>query len=183
MGYSVMLETGFSLVSLGLGGVFGLNALLLLSIPRAIALALWSFSLSSLLEAHPSLELETVRGSGRKMPFAAVGVVVSCLSLTGLPLLASFPPHFAIWDNLARHSILLAAWILAGSFSMAFSSFRMVNALVSSEENTTWQNSEPIHKRFLTIVACLTLLVIGILPSLPAAFWQNLPPLFGQVGR
>jgi NADH-quinone oxidoreductase subunit N len=183
MGYSVMMETGFSLVSLGLGGVFGLNALLLLSIPRAIALALWSFSLSSLMEANSSLELETIRGAGRKMPFTAVGVLVACLSLTGLPLLASFPPHYAIWDNLARHSIPLAAWVLAGSFGMAFSSYRMMKALASSEENATWQNSEPTRNRFLTIVACISLLVIGILPSLPAAFWQNLPPLFGQVGR
>jgi formate hydrogenlyase subunit 3/multisubunit Na+/H+ antiporter MnhD subunit len=183
MGYAVMLETGFSLVSLGLGGSFGLNTFLLLCIPRAVSLALWALTLSNLQEHAPSLKLEDLKGAGRIWVFSSTGVVLASLSLAGLPLLASFPARQAIWEGLARQSLASVAWVFAGSLGLTVSAMRVLIALASTPENSPWGIRETWLQRVFISLGCLALFLMGILPSWLASFWDKLPALFEHIGR
>jgi NADH-quinone oxidoreductase subunit N len=183
MGYAVMVETGFSLVGLGLGGSYGLNTFLLLCIPRAVSLALWALTLSNLQEHASSLKLEDLRGAGRIWVFSSTGVVLASLSLAGLPLLASFPARQAIWEGLASQSLASVAWVFAGSLGMTVSAMRVLISLASAPENSPWGIRETWPQRVFISLGCLALFLMGIIPSWLASIWYKLPALFEHIGR
>jgi formate hydrogenlyase subunit 3/multisubunit Na+/H+ antiporter MnhD subunit len=183
MGYAVMVETGFSLVGLGLGGSFGLDTFLLLCIPRLIGLSLWSLALSNLLEHNPSLKMDDLKGAGRIWSFSTAGVVLASLSLAGLPLLASFPPHQAIWETLARQSVPAVAWVFAGSLGLTIGAIRVMISLANASENSPWGMRETWSQRFFILLGCVMLFLLGIIPSWMAALWSKLPALFEHLGQ
>lgn len=183
LGYAVILETGFSLIGLGLGGDYGLNTFMLLFVPRAIGLALWALALSNLQEYAPGLTLDEVKGAGRIWSFSSTTVVLASLSVAGVPLLASFPAHQAIWEGLARQSLPAAAWAFLGSLGLTVSAIRVLASLVSSPEGSTRGARETWSQRIYLLAGCILLFLLGILPSWSASFWSRLPALFEQLGK
>ncbi|MEW6093224.1 MAG: hypothetical protein AB1531_04575 [Chloroflexota bacterium] len=183
MGYAVMLESGFSLLGLGLGGSYGLHTFLLLFTPRLIGLALWALALSNLKEHDANLTLDGVKGAGRIWSFSSTSVVLASLSLAGAPMLASFPAHQAIWEGLARQSLTLTPWVFLGSLGLTISAIRVLASLVSAPDGSPWGARETRSQRVLLLLGWLCLFLLGILPSWVAAFWARLPALFEHLGQ
>jgi NADH-quinone oxidoreductase subunit N len=65
-GYAVIIETGFSLVAIGLGSRVGSDLFSSMFFPRMIGLGLWALSLSLLTRAAPSLRFDDVRASPKR---------------------------------------------------------------------------------------------------------------------
>ncbi|HSM71166.1 MAG TPA: proton-conducting transporter membrane subunit, partial [Anaerolineales bacterium] len=105
MAYGAIAETGFSLLALSLDLRFGASVLFLLLPARALALAVWSLSLSILKNNSETMRFRSVRGMIRAFPFASAGLVIASLSTSGFPLLAGVPARLALWDLLARASL------------------------------------------------------------------------------
>ena len=145
MGYAIIVETGFSLLALSLGNTTGLNIFLLLLVPRAISLAIWALTLSILREQAPGLSLKDVKGLGHVWPFATSALVLANLALAGMPLLAGFPAHQAVWEGLARSSLPVAFWVLIGSLGLFASAVRVLAALTAAPEGTPWGARENSH--------------------------------------
>jgi multicomponent Na+:H+ antiporter subunit A len=183
MGYAVMLESGFSLIGLGLGGNYGLNTFLLLFIPRLIGLALWALALSNLREHDANLTLDGLKGAGRIWSFSSTSVVLASLSLAGAPMLASFPAHQAIWEGLARQSLAAATWVFLGSLGLTVSAIRVLASLVSAPEGSPWGARETRPQRVLLLLGWFSLFLLGILPSWAAILWTRLPTLFEHLGQ
>jgi len=183
LAYAVMVETGFSLVSLGLGGEQGFQVFLLLCLPRLISLALCSLGLSILHQQAPSLDLDDLQGVGRAWVAASAAVVLAAFSLAGLPLLASFPPHLAIWEGLARQSLGNVIWVFLGSLGLTLGAVRVLVSLAAAPENTPWIRQETWAQRLFLITGCALLLLLGTLPSWMSAFWFQLPALFEHLGQ
>jgi NADH-quinone oxidoreductase subunit N len=183
LGYAVMAGTGFSLIGLGLGGSYGLNTFLLLFIPRFIGLAVWALALSILGDQALNLTLDGVKGLGRTWSFASISVVLASLSLAGVPILASFPAHQAIWEGLARQSFPSVIWVFAGSLGLTISAIRVLSALFSAPEGTRWTISENWSQRVVLMLGWLVLFLLGIIPSWAASFWARLPALFVHLGN
>ena len=100
-GFAVIMETGFSILAINLGRTVGLNIFFMLLVPRILCLVVWALSLNILKEQKPTLFLSDIKGLARSSPFATSGLVLANLALAGMPLLAGFPPHQAIWEGLA----------------------------------------------------------------------------------
>lgn len=183
MGYAVIIETGFSLLGLATGGSYGLNAFLLLLIPRAASLALWAYSLSVLQEHSLDLTLDSLKGAGRKWSFASAGLILASLSLAGVPILAAFPAHQAVWDGVARQSLATAFWMLFGSLGLTIGSIRALAALASAPEGAPWNIHETWPQRILLFLGWLLLLALGLFPQWASILWTRLPALFEHLGQ
>jgi NADH-quinone oxidoreductase subunit N len=183
MGFAIIAETGFSLLALSLGGQAGLDIFLLLLIPRIVSLIIWALSLSILREQAPGLILKDVKGLAHTWPFASSGLILANLTLAGLPLLAGFPAHEAVWEGLARSSLPLAFWVLIGSLGLLASAVRVLASLVSAPEGTTWGIRETQPQRFLVLVGLLGLFLLGLFPQWALPVWTKLPAIFLHLGQ
>ena len=183
MGYAIIVETGFSLLALSLGNTVGLNIFLLLLVPRAISLGIWALTLSILREQAPGLNLKDVKGLGHVWPFATSALVLANLALAGMPLLAGFPAHQAIWEGLARSSLPVAFWVLIGSLGLFASAVRVLAALTAAPEGTHWGARETRTQRLLLAIGVLGLFVLGLFPEWAMPLWTKLPAIFQHLGQ
>jgi NADH-quinone oxidoreductase subunit N len=182
MGYATIVETGFSLLALSLGNQKGLGIFLLLLVPRTLCLGLWAVSLSVLRQKAPGLRLEDVKGMGRSWPFATSGLIFSNLALAGLPLLAGFPAHQAVWEGLARGSLPVALWALVGSLGLFAGATRALAALAGAPVGTKWSSLETQSQRILVIIGLLGLVLLGLFPQWSMPLWTKLPAIFEHLG-
>ena len=183
MGYAIIVETGFSLLALSLGSQPGLTIFLLLLVPRALSLTVWAFALSILKEHAPGLSLANVKGIGRMWPFATSSMIMANLALAGMPLLAGFPTHQAVWEGLARSSLPLALWVLVGSLGLITSAVRAMAAFATSRETTTWGTRESQPQRILLVIGLLGLFLLGVFPQWTLPLWTKLPAIFAHLGQ
>jgi NADH-quinone oxidoreductase subunit N len=183
LGYGVIMETGFSILTIGLEGMAGLNIFFMLFVPRILSLVVWTLSLSILKENASSLMLSDIRGLGRSWPFVAAGLLLSNLAMAGMPLLAGFPPHLAVWEKLASSSTGFAIWVLAGGVGLFLSAIRTLMAIFISPEGIHWESHETISQRILLSIGCLALVLLGLFPQWVLPLWTKLPEIFNHVGQ
>jgi formate hydrogenlyase subunit 3/multisubunit Na+/H+ antiporter MnhD subunit len=95
-GYAALSSLGFVLLALGSGGSQGLTLALLYLISHSLALTLLAASLSILRHRATTDSFAHLHGVARRLPIAAVGLMLGGLALAGFPLTAGFPTHWAI---------------------------------------------------------------------------------------
>lgn len=183
MGYAVIMETGFSILTLSLGGTVGLTILFMFFVPRTLSLVVWAISLTILQEHSPTLMLSEIRGLVRIWPFATSGLILANLALAGMPLLAGFPPHQAIWEGLASTSLPVVIWVLIGNLGLFFSAVRVMLALASAPEGVHWESRETAAQRILLGTSFLALLLLGLFPQWVLPLWTKLPAIFTHLGQ
>lgn len=183
MGYAVIMETGFSILTLSLGGTVGLNIFFMLFIPRTLSLVVWALALTILKEHSPTLILSDIRGLVRIWPFATSGLVLANLALAGMPLLAGFPPHQAIWEGLASTSLPVVIWVLIGNLGLFFSAVRVMLAFSAAPEGAPWESRETAAQRILFAISFLALLLLGLFPQWVLPLWTKLPAIFTHLGQ
>ena len=183
MGYAIIVETGFSLLALSLGNTAGLNIFLLLLVPRAISLVIWALTLSILKEQAPGLSLYDVKGLAHVWPFATSALVLANLALAGMPLLAGFPAHQAVWEGLARSSLPVALWVLIGSLGLFASAVRVLAALTAAPEGTPWGARENRTQRMILAFGLLGLFILGLFPEWALPLWTKMPAIFQHLGQ
>jgi len=183
MGYAVIMETGFSILTLSLGGTVGLNILFMLFVPRTLSLVVWALALTILNEHSPTLILSDIKGLVRIWPFATSGLVLANLALAGMPLLAGFPPHQAIWEGLASTSLPVVIWVLIGNLGLFFSAVRVMLAFAAAPEGARWESREMGAQRILLAIGFLALLLLGLFPQWVLPLWTKLPEIFTHLGR
>lgn len=163
-GYAVILETGFSLLALSLSesrqGLF-----FLLLAPRLFAYALWAYALAIFYRQTQDLHLKNLKAVGRSFPLASIALIVATFSITGLPMLASFPAHQAIWLTFAHQGFSQAGWILLGSLGVGFGAIRMLNTFFSDATESTWTSLEPPIEKLLLSIGIVLLFLQGIFPQ------------------
>jgi NADH:ubiquinone oxidoreductase subunit 2 (subunit N) len=183
MGYAVIMETGFSILTISLGGTVGLNIFFMLLVPRTLSLVVWALSLTILKGDIPTLFLRDIRGLVRAWPFATSGLVLANLALAGMPLLAGFPPHQAIWEGLASKSLPMVMWMLTGTLGLFFSAVRVLMAFATVPEGAQWESRETIPQRILLSIGFLALLLLGLFPQWVLPLWTKLPVIFTHLGQ
>jgi NADH:ubiquinone oxidoreductase subunit 2 (subunit N) len=171
MGYSILVQTGYSIVTASLSG--GLSLFFIMIVPRVISLAVWGLSLSVLKSRSPGLLFRDVAGQGRNFPFASAALVTAQFSIAGLPTLASFPVYLAVWTGLAQVNILAVLGILVGSVGLSVAAIRTLTVLVTGPNETPWTIQENSFMGGILGLGILALLAVGIFPQF------FLPPLLG----
>jgi len=167
-GFAVLVETGFSLVAVGLANSGGLKWLMMLFPVRALGYWLWGYALARFEYHCGSLELSAVRGYARKLPLLSAGLVLAHLSVAGLPLLASFPIKIAILSQALVEGRGLGVWSFIGNLGFFLFSIRlMLNLLLPVEADTPPIGlMEQKLSEYLPVVLMVAVLVIlGLFPG------------------
>jgi formate hydrogenlyase subunit 3/multisubunit Na+/H+ antiporter MnhD subunit len=183
MAYGAIAETGFSILALSLDLRLGIPILFLLIPARALGLAVWSLSVTVIKEQVETMRFGTVKGLIRILPFAGTGMIIATLSTSAFPLLAGFPARLALWEGLARESILSALWMALGIVGLLISAFRSLAVITMAEEYTSWTPRESWTQRLMLGLGVIGLFVMGLFPQSIQFFLANLPLMFEHLGR
>jgi NADH-quinone oxidoreductase subunit M len=167
-GFTVLSETGFSLLSIGLASSGGLSWMLALLPARALGFLLWSYTIG-LIENHArSTEFGKIQGYTHSYPFLSLGLVFAQLSIGGLPLLASFPIKAVLLAEVFNKSTALGTWSLVGNLGLFIFSLRLINVFVMPEDQSSpikWHRSEKGYEFIPTLILILILILMGLFPN------------------
>jgi formate hydrogenlyase subunit 3/multisubunit Na+/H+ antiporter MnhD subunit len=176
MAYGAIAETGFSILALSLDLRLGIPILFLLIPARALGLAVWSLSVTVIREHVETMRFGATRGILRALPFAGTGMIIAALSTGAFPLLAGFPARLALWESLARESIVSALWMAIGIVGLLTNYIRSL-AVIS------WKPRESWTERIMLGVGVIGLFILGVFPQTIQYFLANLPLMFDHLGR
>lgn len=172
LGYAIVLEIGQALLALSLGGVTtasnpdrypGIFFALLL--PRLLSLALWSQALALLRQHTGGLDFKQVHGAARRLPVVSASVLLAQGSLAGLPLLAGFPIHYALWTALADHAFVECLVALIGSLGMLVAALSTLGVLVTEQDESQWQIQERPGPLILLALGWVLITLVGLGPQ------------------
>jgi len=169
LGYACMMEIGISLLAITVNE--GVPLFFTMLLPRALAIGVWALALSSiynkkLADGVEGLRFRTVHGLARQMPIVSTALVLSCLSIAGMPLLAGFPVHLSLWESLANHSLITAIITLLGTVGLLISAIRSLAVLIMGKEETGWKIKESRGTIIFLTVGIVLLFVIGLFPHM-----------------
>ncbi len=181
-GFVILVETGFSLLIVGMRELHGLDNFAMILLPRALGYLLWAFCQSKLAEQYDDLDLATIKGALRKHPYLCSGLLVAQLSLAGVPLLASYPIKQLIWMNAIQTSLMLGVWVMLGSIGPIIFAVRMISdmAAVTDEEVIPLAGEKRAHIIWI-MLNFLMLVLIGLLPHFFLPWLKTLLGLFSRL--
>ncbi len=183
MAYGSIAETGFMLLAVSLAASGSSNLVFVLMIPRGLALAVWSLSLSVFRRHSADLNFSSLQGMGRSYPWASAALGLASLSTAGFPLLAGFPPRVALWEGLGHASSAFLIWFLISLLGLMIAAVRQVAALLRSKEEAPWIVAENLAQRAMLGAGACGLLVLGIFPQALSFISDKLPLMFLHLSR
>ena len=189
-GFSTLVETGFSLLALGLSAEGGLNWMLMLFPARALGYWLWGYTLARFESHSGSLEINAIKGFGRKFPLLSSGLILAQLSVAGLPLLASFPIKIALLTQTFSIGPGLGLWSFIGSFGLFLFSIRLLIYLTMPLDSSFDDDTETMNARITlerrseylpVVLMVLVLLLIGLFPDTFLSGMTGILTVFSQL--
>ncbi|HEX5809948.1 MAG TPA: proton-conducting transporter membrane subunit [Anaerolineales bacterium] len=183
MAYGAIAETGFSILALSLDLRLGIPILFLLIPARALGLAVWSLSVSAIKEEVESMRFGAARGVLRVLPIASTSMIIAALSTGAFPLLAGFPARLALWENLARESVVSALWMGIGIVGLLIATLRSLAVVSMADEYAGWEVRESPAQRIMLGLGVIGLFLLGVFPQTVQYFLANLPLMFEHLGR
>jgi len=165
LAYSVLLETGFSLIMISFKTEQGLVLMYHSLIPRILSLALLVYSLSILSSSGIVLTNEGVRGVIRRYPIATIGALIALFTISGFPLFASFPVRLELLRQLGSNSTSSAVWTIVGLTGFIYSVIRFFWE-VTLPISDTWHMHERMTQVIIIIVVVTILILAGLIPQL-----------------
>ena len=183
MGYAAITETGLLILAMSLKSSEVVNITFLLLIPRGLVLVIWALALSIIKREAYSLRFNEIQGLARSYPIAVAALILAHLSMTGFPLLAGFPPRLALWQELARQSLIISFWVFLGMLGLLIAAIRTLAVFVMVEENKAWALNESWVQISMLGVGVIGLFMLGMFPQILQPLLANLPALFNHLGQ
>jgi formate hydrogenlyase subunit 3/multisubunit Na+/H+ antiporter MnhD subunit len=166
-GFSVMTETGFSLLALGLMQQGGLSWMLALLPVHAMGYLLWAFCVALIENNARTTQITALKGFARKYPFLSLGLLLAQFSIAGLPLLASFPIKSAILSAVFQVNRSLGIWGLIGSAGPFFFTLRALAEMIMPIDESFpggWSRFEKPSEYVTILVLIFVLITLGLFP-------------------
>lgn len=188
-GYAALSNLGILLLALPGSGRQGLELALLHGISGALSIILLAMSLSILRHRATTDEFAGIQGTARKLPIAALGLMLGALSLAGFPVTAGFPTHWAIsryiWNWAWPASALAQAtslgtdviqieqwmWILAflaiivSSAGIAIGTLRGLSAMLGDKPRPEMAR-DPVVASLMVAAMATLVVILGLYPDL-----------------
>lgn len=183
LAYGMIMETGFSLLALGLNSFLGVSLFFALFLPRLLSLSTWSFALTILQKRSLSMKFFEVKGLGRIYPLASIGVGLANLSLVGLPVFAGFPIRQALVETVAHQFPSLVFWIFLGSLGLSIAAMRTLAVLFMSPPGTPWERKETGQQSILFFIGWVLLILLGLFPQWVVFITDRIPIMFQHLGQ
>lgn len=165
LAYSSISHAGYMLIAiLAMHGSAG-NSLLFYAIAYS-ASSLASFAVLLIISSSTGNEsIESFYGLARKNPFLAVMVVISVLSLAGIPPTAGFFAKYYIFVSAMQNGLTpLVIIAITGSLIGVFYYFRLIIALFRDGDAVQIQLKPAFN--VVLITAAVIALVLGLMPGL-----------------
>jgi NADH-quinone oxidoreductase subunit N len=162
--YAVIMETGFVLIGLSLRNQTGLQFFTLSMFPRMIAFAVWSYSLAKIEHQKMESSLDGVKGLFKKAPWISLGLFVSMMSLTGIPLFAAFPFRLILIQSLTEQVGSITVWIFLGILGFLIATYRF-GARIFQKPDTLEEPWEGKYSSILMVISIAIIILIGIFPK------------------
>lgn len=182
LAYAMIMETGYSLLAISIKGSLGIDLFFGLFVPRTLALFIWALALAILSRNTSSTQFFYVKGFGRKYPFSSAAIILSQLSMIGIPLLAGFPIHQALWEQLGIISLTGAIWYAIASIGLFIGGIRSLAVLVAAS-NEKFSINENLTQRIFLSSGILILILLGVFPQWIAPLLSRFPLIFNHLGR
>ncbi len=195
MGYAVMMGIGFSLLAFSVspvddGGGSMITIFMALLIPYGFGLGIWSLALTVLCNPRdgesPFSDLyvfDNIQGKANYLPIAASSLILAIFSSAGFPLLAGFPPRFALWTNLTKHYPLVTLATLLGSTGLIIAGLRTFSVLVKGLREDPYMINESRGQKILLAIGMLLLLIGGVMPQIFVIPYTRLAEIFMHLGN
>lgn len=197
-GFAAIAETGFSLLAIGTATPEGLVLFFWLAVVRLFSVVVWAAALSYLKQqTGGELSLTRLSGAGHHFPLVSIALIITQLSLFGVPFLAGFSARFALWRLLAPVVPAIAAAALVGNTGLLLGTLRTLNALfvpfpnddpagLDSTAGIVDFDGRLVSERLLEWggfgLYVLVLALLGLFPSVYLPWLQNLLLMFNQIG-
>jgi formate hydrogenlyase subunit 3/multisubunit Na+/H+ antiporter MnhD subunit len=182
MGYAALVDSGATLVALGLNSRLGISLVLLSLSVRPFGLALLAAGLSGLRARVGGGDVMTndLRGMGWQAPWSTVAMVFGALSIAGLPISAGFASRWAICRALAPTGLGIALFLLVAGVSVMVGMWRRFSALLTRPRSPEDRSVVSLHpsEGWLTAVVVIVVSAASIGVGL---FPQIIAPLADQL--
>jgi len=109
-------------------------------------------------------------------------LILSHFSLTGVPLLAGFPIHQALWEQLGIISLTGAIWYAIASIGLFMGGIRSLAVLVAPSTEKFNINENWPQRIFLSL-GILMLILFGFFPQWVTPLLSQFPLMFNHLGR
>ena len=173
LAYIVLIETGYSVLAIGLIGQGGGEALALSLLPRALAYWQWSYTLSSIHQIAPEIDgsCPSLRGLFTRLPFHSLSLIISLLGLLGLPGLGLFPAKRLLWNSGAGLTFGYTTLLGLDVAGMALFILRLMHTLLTNDPNLptpglSGKGEESLPRMLVLFLLTLLLLLLGIFPHI-----------------
>jgi formate hydrogenlyase subunit 3/multisubunit Na+/H+ antiporter MnhD subunit len=188
-GYAALGSLGYLLLAFPAGGSRGLTLALLHTINRAVSITLLAASLAIIRRQAGSDHFEKLGGMARRLPVAALGLMLGGLALAGFPFTPGFPSHWAIsraiwnwaqplgpvaWEAArAGNAISLEQWtavlapiaLVASSAGIVVGMLRGLNAMLGSDPGSK-ESRQPIIANLMVLALTALAIVLSLYPQL-----------------
>ncbi len=169
----IISEIGRSLLAISLFSS-GFPLFFALVVVQALALGVWSLSLSHLRQVVSSFSYDSAAGAARQWPIISSGILVGYFTLAGLPLLAGFPLYWALGSSLRSYPLWINAWYIFGALGLIIGGVRMLAALTrNSGEETVLIIANPFY-RSLILAVNISLILLGLFPQIVIQVAQSI---------
>lgn len=162
MGYAIIIETGLSLISIGLHLRTGLEYLIMAMVPRIIAILIWSIALTQIQKYSGSTEPEQIERFYQDNPVTVIGMFFAIFSISGLPGLGSFALKAGLMNAFTGMSIRNAFWVFVGLGGFFVGCIRQLVPLFQFRSRT--KSTEKRSLVIFLIISILGLMMIGLFP-------------------
>jgi formate hydrogenlyase subunit 3/multisubunit Na+/H+ antiporter MnhD subunit len=175
LGYGALVDSGVTLVALGMASEQGLALVLLTLLVRPFGIALMAAGLKGMrLQGSGDDEPEAVRGLAWKAPWSTLAFLVGGLSTAGLPISAGFAGRWALYGALAPFDLSSVLVMMLASAGLIFGVWRVLASLLARSEPSYEEPHGPEHDAPLQrwLLAGLVVLVVvvcvgvGLFPQL-----------------
>jgi NADH-quinone oxidoreductase subunit N len=168
MGYACMIGIGTSMLAITIP--LGVPLFFMMLLPYTLAIGVWALSLASIYSIkpppdHKTLHFNSIQGIARQMPISSIGIIMGCFSVAGMPLLAGFPVHLALWRGLATTSPMVTVFTLIGCFGLFSSGLRTMIVLTTGNNDNHRDLREKPGIIFFLSIGIFLLFLVGIFPQ------------------
>lgn len=184
-GFFFLIETGYTLLSIGLTPHGGLNQVAMSFIPRLISYWLWAFGVASLSDqnALKTGQLDELSGLFYRAPFLASGLFLSLLSLLGVPLFALFPVRRLVWADVAGIQPGWLIFLVIGIGSLIVPALNLLRIFIQPESEPHPVIPETPSQKFFIVLGLLLLMVVGVFPHLFLPYWTGILASFTNLAN
>jgi len=165
-----LVETGISLLAIGLAPNGGLSLLLMALPARGLGYWFWGYVLTRMENHCDDLKMEAMRDCAKKAPFLSLGLLFAQLSIAGLPMLASFPIKMELFTMAISLNTSLGFWSFVGNLGLFLFSIRLLlNAVANPSEDVNMVRFK-IEKTKVYLPILLTIITLALFGLFPNAF-------------